>query len=116
MKYLLLLLILESVSFAKVQDFNAIINEDIKAQKELHQQFKHQVNLVDENTGTRYQVNKAKTQNNKRDVIVVESNATNYIAPSRKNFLKFKKEIHQKSQNDRKNQHRVANEIKELEF
>lgn len=110
MKYLLFFLMLQGLAYGKVEDFNAIINEDIKAQKELHQQFNNKV-----------QADLGKKENpevvtNKRvkEVIVVENTQTNYIAPSSNNFLKFNKEVKQKTSNERKNQHRVAKEIKEL--
>lgn len=115
MKYLLFLLALQSLAYGKIEDFNSIINEDIRAQKELHQQVKKQVNPAF--LGTQKQnlnVNDKSTA--AKEIIVVENDQTNYTAPSGNNFLRFNKEIKQKSQNQRKNQHRVAKEIKELGF
>jgi hypothetical protein len=103
---------LQSLAYAKVEDFNAIINEDIKAQKELHQQFKNQVNK--DNVALQQELNNTKKPAKVREVFIVDNVETNYIAPSSNNFLKFNKELKQKSQNERKNQHRVAKEIKEL--
>lgn len=112
MKYLLFFLMLQALAYGKVQDFNAIINEDIKAQKELHNQFNKQVQADLVVQDKKQPVNNVRT----KEVVVVENTQTNYTAPSGKNFLKFNKEVKQKTQNERKNQHRVAKEIKDLEM
>lgn len=112
MKYLLFFLMLQGLAYGKVQDFNAIINEDIKAQKELHKQFNKQVQADVVAQDNKQPVKQVRT----KEVFVVENTQTNYTAPSDKNFLKFNKEVKQKTQNERKNQHRVAKEIKDLEM
>lgn len=111
MKYLLFFLMLQGLAYGKVEDFNAIINEDIKAQKELHQQFNKKVQA---DLGKKEQQPEGFANKRVKEVIIVENAQTNYIAPSNNNFLKFNKEVKQKTQNERKNQHRVAKEIKEL--
>lgn len=112
MKYLLFFLMLQGLAYGKVQDFNNIINEDIKAQKDLHSQFNKQIQVNMAAQDSKRPVKTAKV----KEIIVVENSQTNYTAPSDKNFLKFNKEVRQKKQNERKNQHRVAKEIKDLEM
>ena len=114
MKYLLFFLMMQGLAYGKVQDFNNIINEDIKAQKEFHKEFKK--NIAQENKQVSRQLNEELDSARKKEVIVLENTQSEYIAPSSNQFLKFKKEIKQKAPNLRKNQHRVAKEIKELDI
>lgn len=114
MKHIILVLTFLSFAQAKVEDFNSIINEDIKAQKELHKEFKK--NIAQENKEVSRQLNEELDSARKKEVIVLENTQSEYIAPSSNQFLKFKKEIKQKAPNLRKNQHRVAKEIKELDI
>lgn len=114
MKHIILILTFLNFAQAKVEDFNSIINEDIKAQKELHKEFKK--NIVQENKEAPQQFNEGLDSVRKKEVIVLENTQNEYIAPSNNQLLKFKKEIKQKSPNSRKNQHRVAKEIKELDL
>lgn len=117
MKYLLCIILIQSIASAKVSDFNSIINEDIREQKELHRQFKKQVNAP----ALAEKENLASTEHQQefkknKELIIVENVQKSYAAPSNENFLKFNKEIGEaKTQNQRKNQHRVAKELKELE-
>lgn len=116
MKYLLCVILIQSLASAKVTDFNSIINEDLKEQKELHRQFKKQVNAPALTEKENLVSAESRQEIKAKELIVVENAQKSYAAPSNENFLKFNKEIGEaKTQNQRKNQHRVAKELKELE-
>ncbi|MBL7542388.1 MAG: hypothetical protein JNL11_01160 [Bdellovibrionaceae bacterium] len=113
MKALFLVLILSVSVFAKVEDFNALISEDTQAQKELHSKLKTQVYSKNE-LEARKNIARTKNNENRETVVLYDETQTEFAAPSSDKFFRFKKEVKQKRTNARKNQHRVAKELKEL--
>jgi hypothetical protein len=118
MKALILSLILSLniaiTANAKVQDFNSLISEDTKAQKELHSKLKSQVYSQKELEARKNIARTKKSAPSESIVFYDESQSTEVAAPSSDKFFRYKKELKQKSTNPRKNQHRVAKELKEL--
>lgn len=113
MKALILTLIIGFSSFAKVNDFNALIADDINAQKVLHSKLKSQVYTQQELEGRKNLVRSKKIE--KQEIIVYnDGELTEITSPSSDKYFRFKKERKQKVTNPRKNQHRVAKEVREL--
>lgn len=115
MKALILTLIIGMSVFAKVEDFNSLINEDTKAQKELHTKLKSQVYTQNELDARKNLVRTKKIEREKETNVVFDEEAqTEIAAPSNDKFFRYKKEAKQKTNNPRKNQHRIAKELREL--
>ena len=104
---------LASLAFGKVENFNNLINEDSKAQKELHSKIKSQVYSQNE-LEMRQNYGQGKKKYKRSSIVVLDDGQSSFSAPTNDRVFRFKKEIKQKSTNPRKNQHRVAKEIKEL--
>ncbi len=99
--------------FAKVNDFNALIADDTLAQKELHSKLKTQVNSPKELEARAELLRTRKFE--KTDTIVYSDDEGSQVtAPTDEKLFKFKREEKQKAANPRKNQHRVAKEVREL--
>ncbi len=113
MKALILTLIIGMSVFAKVEDFNSLINEDTKAQKELHSKLKTQVYTQNE-LDARKKLVRTKKVERESTVVFYDEAQTEIAAPSNDKFFRYKKESKQKSTNPRKNQHRIAKELREL--
>tara|TARA_B110001454_G_C12723308_1_gene436509 strand:+ start:52050 stop:52397 length:348 start_codon:yes stop_codon:yes gene_type:complete len=113
MKALILTLILSTSVFAKVADFNSLISEDTKAQKELHTKLKSQVYTQNE-LDARKNLVRTKKVEKESTVVFYDEAQTEIAAPSNDKFFRYKKETKQKTTNPRKNQHRVAKELREL--
>lgn len=113
MKALILTLIITMSVFAKVEDFNSLISEDTKAQKELHSKLKSQVYTQNE-LEARKNLARTKKIERKSTVVFYDEAQTEITAPSNDKFFRYKKETKQKVTNPRKNQHRVAKELREL--
>lgn len=92
---------------AKVADFNALIDENIQAQKALHQEVQTQTEV------TRHALRNGKEA---KEVFVVESGSDTVNVPTRRELLRFKKEIvnHRLSQKD--SDRRLANEFKDVDL
>ena len=91
---------------AKVTDFNELISENSKNQKQLHSEVKSQIkesrDLVENEQG--------------RDkLLIVEGAETNYYAPTKKELLFFDKEKKFERQSDKKQLKRLASEISNLD-
>lgn len=113
MKAAILTLIISLSVFAKVSDFNALIADDTNAQKELHSKLKKQV-YSQEELDARSNIVRTKKIAKPETFVYVDEVGTQVNAPSNDKYFKFKKEDKQKSTNPRKNQHRVAKEVREL--
>ncbi len=113
MKSLILTLIIGMSVFAKVEDFNSLISEDTKAQKELHTKIKSQVYTQNE-LDSRKNLVRTKRAEKDSSVVFYDEAQTEIAAPSSDKFFRYKKETKQKTTNPRKNQHRVAKELREL--
>lgn len=113
MKALIFTLVIGLSVSAKVEDFNSLISEDTKAQKELHTKLKTQVYSKNELEARKNVVRTKKTES-RETVVFYDEAQTEFAAPSSDKYFRFKKETKQKRANPRKNQHRVAKELKEL--
>lgn len=98
----LLVAMMPLVSFAKVSDFNALINDNSKAQTELHSSVKN----------TLGEAREASAKENVRErIVMVENTGSSYNAPTRKDFLAFQKEKKTHKASEEKQFDRLANEI-----
>ncbi|MFN9066944.1 MAG: hypothetical protein ACK5V3_06930 [Bdellovibrionales bacterium] len=103
-----LALVLSSFSLAKVSDFNALIEENVSAQKELHGEIKKQMNTTTQ-----------ALQNNRFDkaneTVYVETDSEQINSPTTSRILKFKKEKSRNSVSQKKQMERVSQEFDEAE-
>ena len=113
MKALILTLLIGCSVFAKVNDFNTLIADDTNAQKELHSKLKSQVYSPKE-LEARADLLRTKKFEKTDTIVYSDGEGSQVTAPSDEKLFKFKKEDKQKSANPRKNQHRVATEVREL--
>ena len=104
---LIALMVAPMLAQAKVADFNALINENTEAQKELRKEIRDQV-----------EVTRQAFRRHEEPTVIVDNKRDSINVPTDKNFLRFKKEIvsHQVSEKDL--QKRLANEFKsaDMEF
>lgn len=101
-----ILSLVPTMGFAKISDFNAMISENVKSQKDLHSMIKHNVHEA--------QV-AAQTQEDKREkIVLIDNNVETYNAPSRKGLTVFEKEktFHRASENRQLD--RIATEVSSL--
>ncbi len=96
--------LLASGAWAKVSDFNSLINENISAQQELHGEIRKQVK-------TSSQAFRDARNKQEATTMVVESDYTNINTPTSARMLKFKKEKAQKTVSHKKQMDRVAQEF-----
>lgn len=97
--------LIPAVSFAKIEDFNALIKENAKAQEDLHTDLKKNMK----------QTRDVVAEQKKRErIVVVENSGASYNAPTRKGFLAFKKEGSQHKASEKKQFERLANEVNSL--
>jgi hypothetical protein len=97
--------LIPAMSFAKVSDFGEMITENVKAQNELHETVRHNVDDARE----------VAAKNTRQRIVVVENSGTSYNAPTRKDMLVFKKEKTDFRASESKSFERLANEIHSLE-
>lgn len=95
--------VMGSLSSAKVSDFNALINDNISAQKELHGEIRKQVQTT-ENALHGEEEREASS-------MVVESDMTQINAPTSSKMLKFKKEKRSLTVSRKKQLDRVSQEF-----
>ena len=93
-------LALSSFSWAKVSDFNALINDNISAQKELHGEVRKQMRVTQESLNP-----------GGASTMVVESDQTQINTPTSKRMLQYKKETSQKTPSQKKQTDRVSQEF-----
>lgn len=98
--------LIPALSFAKISDFDAMINENAKAQTELHTSVK--TNLHDAKAGTE----EHKLREARERIVVVENSGVSYNAPTKKDMLAFKKERRLHRASEEKQFDRLANEIR----
>ena len=89
---------------AKVGDFNSLINENSKAQNELHQNLKQDL----ETTRMAY-------QHDKVDNFIVDNESNSINVPTTKSFLTFKKEKKYYRASEEQKQKRLAEEMSEAQ-
>lgn len=100
---LVVAMVIPAISSAKVEDFNAMINENAQAQTQLHNELKEQI------TETR----QAQAKAPKKEMIAVSDDVTNsVISPTKKSLLTFQKESVHYRPSEEKQMQRLANEIK----
>lgn len=76
-------MMIPTIGFAKVADFNALITENVKAQTELHDSVK----------GNMAETRQAVADANRRErIVIVENSGTSYNSPTKKDMLVFQKE------------------------
>lgn len=92
-----------SLSSAKVTDFNALINDNISAQKQLHGEIQKQVDTT--NTAFRGE------EKRKASSMVVESDTTQINAPTSSKVLRYKKEKRTLTVSRKKQLDRVSQEF-----
>lgn len=102
---LLLATILPAYSFAKVEDFNAMIIENSKAQNELQADLKEQLDMAKQ----------AQIRTHRKEYIEVSSAFDNFNSPTDDKFLTFRKEAVHYRPSEAKQMQRIANEIKAAE-
>jgi len=102
---LLLAVSIPMASFAKVEDFNALIKENSQAQNQLHENLKEQLGEA------RIALRKGSTKDLKK-VITAQDSAN---APTNRALLSFEKEGRYYRASEAKKMQRLANEIKELD-
>lgn len=93
-----------SLTWAKVSDFNALINDNISAQKELHGEIKKQVQASD-------QAFRDSLEKREASSMVVESDQTQINSPTSQKMLKFKKEKKQATVSRKKQMDRISQEF-----
>ncbi len=105
--FLALFVLVSIKAQAKVSDFNALINENIESQKALHQEVQTQTEI------TRQALRDGKEA---KEVLVVENQGDESInVPTRKDLLRFKKEMVDHRLNTKDLDRRLANEFKKLD-
>ena len=101
-------LIVSSFSLAKVSDFNALIEENVSAQKELHGEIKKQMN-------TTTQALQPQGSDSKATAVFVDQDSEQVNTPTSSRILKFKKEKSLKSVSQKKQLERISQEFNEAE-
>lgn len=92
------------IAQAKVGDFNNLINENSKAQNELHQNLKQDLDT------TRIAYEKEKTNN-----FIVDHDSNSINVPTSKSLLTFRKEKSYFRASEEQKQKRLAEELSEAE-
>lgn len=106
-KALLLSVAMTVVAFgaqAKVADFNALINENVAAQKELHQEVETQMGAT-----------RVALQKYEESTLMDDSNTAAVNVPTNKKFLRFRKEIVRHQTPQKAMNKRVASEFKSMD-
>lgn len=103
-----LALVISSFSSAKVSDFNALIEENISAQKELHGQIKQQMN-------TTTQALQVKANGSQSAAVFVDDSTDQVNSPTSSRILKYEREKSQKSISRKKQMERVSQEFDEAD-
>lgn len=100
--------IIASISMAKVADFNALINENISAQKELHGEIKKQMN-------TSEQAFRESLEKREASSMVVEGDLSNVNPKTSKKMLQYKREKSMKSVSQKKQMDRISQEFNDAD-
>lgn len=93
-----------SFSWAKVSDFNTLINENISAQQELHKEIRQQVKT----TGQAFRENSNQREDS---TVIVESDSLDVNSSTPSKMLKFKKEKKQSAVSRKKQMDRISQEF-----
>jgi hypothetical protein len=94
-----IMVLIPAISFAKVEDFNQMISDNMKAQDQLHADVKNNIDS-----------SRVATQKHEK-IVVVEGTGTSYNAHTNKDLLTFKKEQTNYKTSDKTQTDRVAGEI-----
>lgn len=95
--------LIPAVGFAKVSDFNAMIADNVKVQRELHATVRN--NVGEARGGVAY-------ENMRQRIVVVEKSGVSYHSPTKKDLLAYKKEKSYHRASEGKQFERLANEIR----
>lgn len=95
--------LIPTLGFAKVSDFNALISDNVKAQKELHSTVKNNIGEARDAVAA---------EKIRQRIVVVENSGLSYVAPTKKDLLAFKKEKSHHRASEQKQFERLANEIR----
>lgn len=98
---LVVAMIIPAVSSAKVEDFNAMINENQNAQMQLRQELKEQMN----------ETRQAQVNSRKEMIEVAGAFDSSVNSPSKKSLTTFDKEMVHYRPSEEKQMKRLANEI-----
>jgi hypothetical protein len=101
---ILTLTLIPIMGWAEVSDFNSLINENAKAQREL------QHNIEDKTTTVKAELTPKKTI---KKTVIVQSES--YNVPTNDRALKFNKELHQDQPSNKKELDRLAEEFKSMD-
>lgn len=100
---LVVAMMIPAISSAKVEDFNAMINENAHAQTQLHNELKEQM----------HDTRQAQKKAPRKEMIADADDVTNsVISPTKKSMLTFQKETVHYRASEEKQMQRLANEIK----
>ena len=102
------LLLLSALSNAKVADFNELISENSKSQKQLHSEVKLRIQESRETAELA-----AGTKSDR--LVIVEGVDSNYAVPTNKDLLVFEKEKNFHRHSEKKQMKRFATEISNLD-
>lgn len=103
---LVVAMIIPAVSSAKVEDFNAMINENQNAQMQLRAELKEQM----------YETRQAQSNAKKEMVEVAGAFDSNVNSPSKKSLTTFEKEMVHYRPSETKQMKRLANELNAADF
>lgn len=98
--------LIPAMSFAKISDFDAMINDNVKAQNELHSTVK--TNLNEAKSATE----EGALQVPRERIVVVENSGVSYNSATKDDLKKFKKERRSHRASEDKQFKRLANEIR----
>ncbi|WP_413291518.1 hypothetical protein [Bdellovibrio sp. HCB337] len=100
---LVVVMMIPAISSAKVEDFNAMINENSQAQSQLHNELKEQMS----------ETRQAQQKAPRKEMIADSDEVSNsVISPTKKSMLTFQKETVHYRPSEEKQMQRLANEIK----
>ncbi len=106
--YVMLVLVSANLALAKVSDFNSLINENTRSQKELHNSLKQNLEVAETEAK---QKNIEQTQLEEK--YVVENSQSTVNVPTSKSFLTFTKEKKYHRPSAAQQQKRLAEEMVE---
>jgi len=97
-----IMVLIPALSFAKVEDFNQLITDNMKAQDQLHTDVKQNIEAARVATDT---------PKKQQKIVVVEGTGSSYNSRTNKDLLTFKKEQTDYRPSDKKQVDRLATEV-----
>lgn len=95
-----LITLVPTLGFAKIADFNELIQDNMTAQSELHAEVKGNIKTVQDDPS-----------NVRQRIVVVEGTSGSYNAPTREDMLAFRKERTYHRASEEKQFDRLATEL-----